>query len=260
MLTAYETRPHFNALATVKRHWSLATEDLKPLQKASDLLADAPPARLLWDAPEYYASGRSVPRSFAEPLPDRHILQGPELVQITMPRLGEGGRIGLAVEQQQVTSIMDPSAAASGFAIGDRICSINNVSVANQDQFRAAVKYAVQEYASRGTPLTFLVAKAGTERQLLRRERDDCCAGPAEYDCCEGRPNPPPEDAWGRRGGYHYSGHSTAEGALPPFLHSPSYADMEPQPRNPSSLGEQPYGLHLDTNGYSRRQRSEWAC
>lgn len=85
---------------------------------------------------------------------------------IVMPKPLEGGRLGLAVKDLEVLGVIDPAAYAFGWAVGDKILSVNGVPLKTQEEFDDALAAAMQDSRVFLTPLTF---------ETSRRSSNNCC-------------------------------------------------------------------------------------
>jgi len=167
-----ETFPRTSSRASSTAHSSVV-QDLVPLPHSISRLGGLPTCT---DAGAIAAA--ALETSAASRAPGGNL--------IVMPGPLEGGNLGLAIHQLQVTGITDPAASSFGWSIGDRILSINGVAVSSQEQLRVAVHYALQEFAAYQKPLSFevshgsaataaLAAGGGSSASSARRQKDDCC-------------------------------------------------------------------------------------
>jgi len=270
-MSAFESRQRFGALDGVKRHWSLRTEEIRPVMLTSsntalplrnDFLPDSVHSIASpYNVGEYgrmFQYGPAQQTDFADPL-GRH-RPNYRTETLVMPRLLEGGKIGLAIDQLEVNEVLDPMAASCGFRVGDRFLAVNGVAVSTQDEFRVALQYAIREYQTRGTALKFQVQTLARSAHCCeggpiipvspsRRRNDSCdfCYGPEE-DCI----------AYERQRNEYFRNDPSYRSATMPaemtYRMDPIY--------NPPVIADtmQGYPGDMDRHGYSRKSRDTWAC
>mmetsp|Transcript_56820 Transcript_56820/g.144021 ORF Transcript_56820/g.144021 Transcript_56820/m.144021 type:complete len:164 (-) Transcript_56820:136-627(-) len=157
----------FSSLDGIKRHWPSSLPAVEPTS---------------WDSPSRNqgigdlvlgsASAGEVSPMLAPALAELR-KDGPvEFKRILMPAPLAGGKLGLGFTDLEVVSIMDPAAAAYGWSVGDRVQSINGVPLTSQGEFTRALQLAMDEYWSRGNPLTFDIQRGS--RRATRRSGCVC--------------------------------------------------------------------------------------